>query len=57
MAMYEQKALIYAEKYGIIEYRVKGSKMMYKEVFPTEGTYQVVVNLDTMKEEKRTNTR
>ncbi|MDF2534230.1 MAG: hypothetical protein K0R18_387 [Bacillales bacterium] len=45
---YEQQALFYAEKYGIIEYLVRGSKMIYRENFPIEGSqYKVTVNLKT----------
>lgn len=32
----EHKALCYAEKYGIIEYKVKGNRMIYKVSYPLE---------------------
>lgn len=44
-------ALIYAEQYGIIEYHVKGNRMIYYPTYPEEHmTYKAVVNLDTFKE-------
>lgn len=53
---YEQKALLYAEKYGVIEYEVEGREMNYSEEVK-EGqekyvVYKAKVNLDTMKEER-----
>lgn len=56
---YEQKALEYAEYYGILTYKVKGSFMIYnqnrrnKEFLGGKWvenpcTYQIKVNLDTM---------
>lgn len=47
---YENKAVSYAERYGIIEYRVSKNEMIYYQTYPTGGTYDVRVNLDTMKE-------
>ena len=50
----EQKALLYAEKYGIIEYHVEGNKMIYYSSFPLEHrTIEAVVNLDTMTEKRK----
>lgn len=46
----EEKALLYAEKYGIIDYEVKGSLMTYTESYPTEGKFLCKVDLNTMKE-------
>ena len=46
---YEQKALLYAEKYGIIDYEVNGNIMTYIEVFGNEK-YLCRVNLDEMVE-------
>ncbi|WP_454266308.1 hypothetical protein [Rossellomorea marisflavi] len=47
----EDKALQYAEKHGIVDYEMDANTMTYKESFPVEGnTYEVSVNLDTMKE-------
>lgn len=48
---YDLEALKYAEKYGIIEYHVKGNEMIYYTSWPMEhSTYRVVVNLDTLDE-------
>lgn len=50
---YEDKAILYAEKYGIIEFKVKGNEMIYYTSFPLERmTYKAVVNLDEMKEKR-----
>jgi hypothetical protein len=59
MELYELKAIRYAEKHGIIEYTVRRKKMTYYANYPaylSEGrrTYKIVINLDTMKEESRT---
>ena len=59
MENYNLKADCYAEEHGIIEYTVNGNKMTYYANYPaymSEGrrTYKIVVNLDTMKEESRT---
>jgi hypothetical protein len=45
----EQKALEYAEKYGIVEYTVKGCHMIYYENCRTEGLYKRDYNLKTCK--------
>jgi len=47
LSHYEQKALEYAEKWGIIEYKVKGYNMVYYEKFPTEGKFKHIINLKT----------
>lgn len=48
---YDQAALLFAERYGIIEYEVVGNTMIYHEEFPMEKSkYRGEVNLDTMKE-------
>ena len=48
------KALLYAEKHGIIEYHVDGNKMIYYSSFPLEHTtIAAEVNLDTMTENRR----
>lgn len=44
---YTNKALLYAEKYGIIEYTVNENYMYY-----TEFGYYCIVNLETMKESR-----
>jgi hypothetical protein len=53
MKSYEQKATLYAEQYGIIDFEIKGKEMIYKESFPTEGIFEARVDLDTMKETRR----
>ena len=48
MSGYEHSAIIYAERYGIVEYHVSGNQMIYYTTFPMEhATYRAVVNLDT----------
>ena len=59
MECYKTKADCYTEEHGIIEYTVNGNKMTYYANYPaylSEGRriYKIVVNLDTMKEESRT---
>ena len=59
MENYNDRATQYAEEHDIIEYTVNGNKMTYYVNYPaylSEGrrTYKIVVNLDTMKEESRT---
>lgn len=49
---YELKAQFYAEKWGILSYRVKGNLMIYnqnyrEDCFGNYATYQRIVNLDT----------
>lgn len=53
---YEHKALLYAEKYGIVEYEVNDDIMSYYEVID-EGkdelsVYNATVDLNTMKEKR-----
>ena len=51
MTDYEQKALIYAEKIGIIEYSVNGNVMEYLTFYgQSEGWYYIVVDLESMTE-------
>lgn len=45
---YEQESLLYAEKYGIIEYNLKKNLMIWYESFPTEGHFKHQLNLATM---------
>jgi hypothetical protein len=45
--------LLYAEKYGIIEYEVKDNIMIYTEEFPNEGKFRHEYNLDTEEETVR----
>ena len=49
---YEHKALLYAEKYGIINYRVKDDQMVYYEVWGKDK-YECTVDLNTMKESRK----
>lgn len=51
MRNYEELAIKYAERHGIIEYEVVGNKMTFVERY-NYGLYQSVVDLDTMKEER-----
>lgn len=46
-------ALSYAERYGIIDYTVANGLMVYRESFPSEGTYEATVDLSTLKETRR----
>lgn len=53
MTHYDQNALQYAEKYGIISYRVTGRYMIYNKSFPKylrneAYTVQFKIDLDTM---------
>lgn len=50
---YSAIALGYAERYGIIDYTVDGNTMVYRESFPTEGTYEATVELDSLTETRR----
>lgn len=55
---YRDKAIRYAERYGIVSFTVKGNKMTYKEKLPLEKrTMNVTVNLDTMTESRKEQTR
>lgn len=49
---FEQAALLYAERYGIIDYAVRDGKMVYRECFPS-GTYEATVDLTAMKETRK----
>lgn len=47
----EAKALWFAEAYGIVEYLVRGDKMIFYKTYPRERrTFKSVVDLNTMKE-------
>jgi hypothetical protein len=47
---YELKALLFAEKYGIIDYKVENNKMTFEKSYINEGRYLHTVDLDTNKE-------
>lgn len=50
----EGKAILYAEKYGILEYKIVGKSMVYYSNYLNEHvTYKVTVNLVTMTENSR----
>ena len=51
-------ALQYAEEYGILDYKVKGNRMIYYANYPAyisepRRTYKVTVRLNTLKEERQ----
>ena len=52
MGEMEKKALLFAEKHGIVEYTVIANKMVFFETWGTEGTYQCTVDLVTLKEKR-----
>ena len=52
---YEERAIEYCEKYGIVQYSVKGGQLLYYANYPAylsnpRRSYKVVVDLKTMKE-------
>ena len=50
----ENKATLYAEKYGILEYTIIGRNMVYYSNYLNDRTtYKVTVSLETMKENSR----
>lgn len=58
MSNYELVAQQFAEKYGILEYKVKGNLMVYNVSYPAylsnpRYTIQHTVNLDTGREETK----
>lgn len=44
---WETSALLYAERYGIIEYKVISFMMVWESTYATEGTYSHCLNLET----------
>lgn len=54
---YENKALQFAERYGIINYNVKGHTMIYYETFyycdNKKQVYKAMVDLRSMKESRK----
>ena len=58
MSEKEHKALLYAEEHGIIDYKVKGNRMIYYENHAAyldnpRYTIKVTIRLDTMQEERQ----
>lgn len=54
----EHRATLYAEEFGIIEYKRKGNRMMYLANYPAylsepRRTYKVTVRLNSMTEERQ----
>lgn len=53
-ALHERNALLFCEKHGIIDYKVKGNQLIYycnnAVAIGVYRTYKHMVNLDTMKE-------
>jgi hypothetical protein len=54
----DKRALLYAEQYGILDWKVKGNRMIYYANYPEylsepRKTYKVTVRLDAMKEERQ----
>lgn len=50
----KNQATIYAEKYGVLEYKLVGKNMVYYANHLNEHvTYKVTVNLEKMKEKSR----
>ena len=50
----EQRALLYAEEHGILEWKIKGNRMIYYANYPEQKyTIKVTVRLDSMKEERQ----
>ena len=47
---FELAALLFAEKYGIIDYKVEGDKMIYEMFYMNEGRFLHTVDLKTNKE-------
>lgn len=50
---YNDLALRRAERIGVIEYAVKGNKMVYYSYYGGEGFYKVEHNLDTNAESRK----
>lgn len=46
------KAILYAEKHGIIEYQIENNSMIYYEKW-SNITYKCILNLDTMEETRK----
>jgi hypothetical protein len=48
--LFQEKALRFSEKYGILGYKIDTHKMVWEKYYPTEGRFQYEVDLNTMKE-------
>ena len=48
MNKYELATLKFCERYGIMDYKIIGNKLVYYETF-SDGTRKWTVNLDTLK--------
>lgn len=54
MKNYNEIALLYAERYGVIDYEVIGNKMKYEKKYIVEGLIaKTTVNLDSMVETRQ----
>ncbi len=56
--LFEDKADIYCEEHGIIEYQVSGTKLIYYANYPKylsekRRTYRVEIDLNTMEETRK----
>ena len=54
----ENRAIRYAEEFGILEWKRKGNRMMYLANYPAylvepKRTYKVTIRLNTMTEERQ----
>lgn len=55
MSIYEQRAIQWCERYGIVEYKLKKNLLIYNVSYPaylgnSHYTIKHIVNLDTMQE-------
>lgn len=53
--IYNKRAIVYCEKFGIVEYRINGNTLVYNQSYPacscqSRYTVQHKINLDTMEE-------
>lgn len=53
MNSYEHRALLYSERYGILDYRLIDKFMVWEEHYPTEGSFRYTLDLDTMETDVR----
>lgn len=50
MKNYNNKATIWAERFGICDYKVYNNKMHYTVTYPIEGSYKHIIDLKTDEE-------